>query len=105
VREYGVGVAYQRSLWKGVYASLAAVPFWRQYHDPQGEKIGDGLQLFLTLRAGYHLRLINRVFLEPSIAFTSWPVATHVPAGFAAQDEKWPSFFLFEPGLHAGVVF
>jgi hypothetical protein len=105
VREQGVGVAYQRFLWNGLYSSLGAVPFRRQYYDAQDRKIGDGFQLFLTLRLGYHVDLLDRVFLEPSIAFNQWPVSTHVPDGFAAQDGKRPSYFLFEPGLHVGVEF
>jgi hypothetical protein len=105
VREYGVGLAYQRTLWKGIYASLSAVPFWRQYYDAQGKEVENGFQLFLTARLGYHLRLMDRVFIEPSIAFTYWPFSTRGPDGFAAQNRKWPSYFLFEPGLHAGVVF
>ena len=105
VREYGVGLCYQRMLWKGLYASLGAVPFWRQYYDAQGDRIGNGFELFLTLRLGYRLLLVNRFFLEPSVAFNAWPIATHVPDGFAAMDDEWPSYFLFEPGLHIGVVF
>jgi hypothetical protein len=105
VREYGVGLAYQRFLWKGIYSSLSAVPFWRQYYDSRANRIGNGFQLFLTLRLGYHLVLMDRVFLEPSIAFTHWPVSTNVPEEFAVLDKKWPSYFLFEPGLHAGVKF
>jgi hypothetical protein len=45
------------------------------------------------------------VFIDPSIAFTCWPVKTNVPESFAAMDRKWPSYFLFEPGLHFGIVF
>jgi hypothetical protein len=105
VREQGVGVVYQRFLWNGLYSSLGAVPFRRQYLDTQGQEIGSGLQLYLTLRLGYHVDLLDRVFLEPSIAFNHWPVSTHVPDGFAAQDRKWPSYFLFEPGLHVGFEF
>lgn len=103
IREYGVGLAYQRFLWKGIYSSLSAIPFWREYYDAADRKIGDGFQLFLTLRVGYHLDLFDRVFVEPSVAFTAWPVSTNVPESFAALDGKWPSYFLFEPGFHLGV--
>lgn len=103
VREYGVGAAYQRFLWKGLYTSLSAVPFLRQYHDTDGHRIGNGFQLFMTARLGYHVRFFDRVFVEPSIASTFWPVTTNVPAGFAARDRDWPRYFLFEPGLHIGV--
>lgn len=103
IREYGVGPAYQRFLWKGLYTSLSAVPFYRQYYDTDGRRIGNGFQLFLTFRIGYQLRLFDRVFVEPSIAATYWPVSTNVPAAFAARDAKWPSYFLWEPGLHVGI--
>lgn len=105
VREYGIGFAYQRFLWEGLYASLSAVPFWRQYYDQREQRLGNGFQLFMTLRLGYHIDFLERLFVEPSIAATAWPVATNVPASFAVLDSKWPSFFLFEPGLHAGVEF
>jgi hypothetical protein len=105
IREYGIGLAYQRLLWKGVYSSISAVPFWRQYYDTQDTKIGNGFELFVTLRLGYQLLFRNRVFVEPSVAFTWWPIATDVPDSFTAMDDEWPSYFLFEPGLHAGVIF
>ncbi len=105
VREYGVGLTYQRSLAKGIYSSLSAIPFRRRYYDTEGEKIGSGLQLLLTARLGYHLRLKDRLIFEPSIAFNYWPVSTNVPATFRAQDKRWPSYFLFEPGLHVGFTF
>ena len=103
VREYGVGPAYQRFLWNGLYTSLSVVPFLRQYHDADGRRIGNGFQLFMTFRLGYHVRLFDRVFVEPSIAATYWPVSTNVPPGFAARDRGWPNYFLWEPGLHVGV--
>jgi hypothetical protein len=105
VREFGVGLSYQRSLTKGLYSSLSAIPFWRRYYDTQDEKIGNGLQLYLTARVGYHVGLTDRLFLEPSIAFNYWPISTNVPGAFAAQDKRWPSYFLFEPGLHVGFTF
>lgn len=105
IREYGIGLDYQRLLWRGVYTSLTAVPFWREYYDTRNQKIGNGSQLFLTLRFGYHFQVKNRFFIEPSVAFTAWPVKTNVPEGFATMDKKWPSYFLFEPGLHFGLLF
>lgn len=105
IREYGLGLAYQRLVWKGGYAAVEAVPFWRTYHDLQDDKLGSGFELFLTLRLGYHVRFFDRVFFGPSVAFNAWPITTDVPAGFATMDERWPSYFLFEPGLHVGVLF
>lgn len=106
VREYGLGVAYQRFLWRALYSGVHAAPMRQHYMDESGSTIQKGFQLFLTLRAGYHVKLLqDRFFLEPSIAFTHWPVNTNVPAAFAAKEARWPNYFLFEPGLHLGVKF
>ena len=86
VREFGVGLSYQRTLTKGLYSSISATPFFRRYYDAQNEKIDNGLQLYLTARVGYHFRVLDRLFLEPSVAFNFWPVSTNVPAAFEAQD-------------------
>jgi len=106
VREYGLGAAYQRYFWKGLYSAVHVIPFLQKYMDQNHRKIQHGFQLFLTLRAGYHIGLFrNRFFIEPSIAFTHWPIKTNVPAPFAALDSKWPNYFLLEPGLHFGFKF
>lgn len=74
--------------------------------DEMSNKIQSGFQLFNTLRAGYQFRFFkNRVFLEPSIACTFWPVNTNLPASFQVQEDKFPGFFLGEPGLHFGINF
>ena len=49
--------------------------------------------------------MLDRLFLEPSVAFNFWPVSTNVPAAFEEQDDRWPSYFLFEPGLNVGFTF
>ena len=106
IREYGVGVVYQRFLWKGMYTSLQVVPFRRIYLDEGDKTIQKGFQLFSTLRLGYHVPLFkNRFFVEPSIAATFWPVSTNVPEGFKLQDDRWNKYFLGEPGLHLGYKF
>ena len=53
VREFGVGLEYQRPLAKGLYSSISATPFFRRYYDTQNEKIGNGMQLYITARVGY----------------------------------------------------
>jgi hypothetical protein len=106
VRSYGVGVAYQRFLWRGLYSAVHALPLRQIYYDTAGEKLGSGFQLFLTLRVGYHLELFsNRFFLEPSVACTYWPINTNLPDSFQKKESKWPNYFLLEPGLHFGVKF
>ncbi len=106
VRSVGVGAAYQRFLWRGLYVGVHATPFVQTFLDPEGKKIKHGFQLFMTARVGYHVELFNnRVFLEPSIAATSWPINTGLPGGFAEEEKNWGKIFWFEPGLHFGVKF
>lgn len=103
VRGVGVGIAYQRLLWRGLYAQAHALPLLQRYTDTNGARLQDGFQLFTTFRSGYQLKLFSdRWFLEPSVAATAWPINTGVPAAFAALDRKWNRYFLFEPGLHFG---
>jgi hypothetical protein len=106
IREYGIGVVYQRFLWKGLYTSLQILPFKRIYLDQDNRTIQKGFQLFSTLRIGYHIPFFkNRFFVEPSIAATFWPITTNVPQSFKVKDNKWNKYFLFEPGLHFGFKF
>jgi hypothetical protein len=106
IREYGVGIVYQRFWWKGLYTSLQVMPFRRIYLDASDKTLQKGFQLFSTLRLGYHIPLFkNRFFIEPSIAATFWPVNTNVPESFKAKDDKWNKYFLGEPGLHFGFKF
>jgi hypothetical protein len=103
VREFGIGAAYQRTLWRGLYSAAHALPLLQHYQDENGQKIQSGFQLFLTGRLGYHVPLFSgRWFVEPSIAATAWPINTNVPDAFAALESKWPRYFLGEPGLHFG---
>ncbi len=104
VRSVGVGGAYQRFSWRGLYVGLHALPLVQTFLDERGTKIKHGFQLFMTARIGYHVQLFdNRVFVEPSIGVTSWPINTGLPHGFAQEEQKWGKIFLFEPGLHFGV--
>jgi hypothetical protein len=103
IREMGIGLAYQRMLWKGLYSSAHALPLLQHYSNEDGERIQNGFQLFLTARLGYQISLFSgRWFLEPSVTATAWPINTNVPEAFAAVESKWPRYFLFEPGLHFG---
>ncbi len=106
VKAYGLGLAYKRFLWKGIYGQLHATAFHQNYLNEADAKIQSGFQLFNVIRFGYHLKLFkNRLFIEPSVAATSWPVNTNLPASFQAEEDKWPNYFLFEPGLHFGINF
>lgn len=103
-RGFGVGAVYKRFIWKGAYAALHALPLRQIYRDEDNQVIQSGFQLFVTLRAGYHIAFFKeRFFLEPSIAATAWPINTNLPASFLEKEKGWPSYFLAEPGLHFGV--
>jgi hypothetical protein len=106
VKAYGLGLAYKRFIWKGMYGQMHSTAFRQNYLNKEGSKIQSGFQLFNTLRFGYHIKLFkNRFFIEPSIAATYWPINTNLPASFQIEEDKWPNYFLFEPGLHFGINF
>ena len=48
VREYGMSVAYQRFLWKGLYVELNVMPTWQTFANVDGKKIKNGFQIFST---------------------------------------------------------
>ena len=106
VKAYGLGLAYKRFLWKGMYGQIHFTALHQNYLNENNDEIQSGFQLFNTLRFGYHINLFKkRLFIEPSIAFTSWPINTNLPDSFQVEEDKWNKFFLFEPGLHFGVNF
>lgn len=105
-REFGIGIVYQRFLWKGAYATIDAGNMFVKYMDENNNHIQNGYTLFMTYRLGYHFPFFkNRFFIEPSIAITHWPIRTNVPESFAKLENKWSNYFLGEPGLHFGVKF
>ena len=106
IREYGFAVAYQRFLWKGLYAELNVMPTWQSFVNKEGSKIDNGFQIFNTYRVGYHIKLFkDRFFIQPSIAITHRPYHTKMPDGFKQLDDKWSKFVFGEPGLHFGYNF
>lgn len=103
VRDFGVGLVYQRYFRRGLYAAQHITPFLQTYEmDAKGKE--KGFMLFLTTRVGYHFRIRERVFFEPSWAFTCWPVRKGVPSTYKQRDDEW-KLFKFEPGFHVGFVF
>lgn len=106
IREKGFAVAYQRFLWRGLYAGIHIMNAWQDFNDVNGKKNEDGFQIFNTYRLGYHIKLFRgRFFIEPSIAVTHRPYHTKMPASFKVMDDKWSKFFYGEPGLHFGFNF
>lgn len=106
LRETGLGVTYQRMLWKGLFATVEVLPQLKTYLDGNGEKIGNGFKLYTSYHLGYHISFFrNRVYLEPQIHCQYWPVNTNTPQSFQEQDRKWNNYFLFEPNLYIGFKF
>jgi hypothetical protein len=106
IREYGFAIAYQRFLWKGLYAAVHVMPAWQTFVNDNGNKIDNGFQIFNTYRIGYHIKLFkDRFFIQPSIAMTHRPFNTEMPESFKTLDDKWNKTFFPEPGLHFGYNF
>lgn len=102
VREFGVTLVYQYFWWKNAFLSIDAMNALQRYYE-NGKFVQNGYILFMSYRLGYQFKFFrNRFFIEPSIACTYWPIRTNAPASFAKAEEKWPNYFLFEPGLHFG---
>lgn len=106
IRAYGVGVIYQRFIWKQFFTAAHANTFVQNFYDMQDEKIQNGFQLYLQFRVGYKWEIFNnRFFVEPAISFNYWPVNTNFPDGFQQVEDTWPNYFLFEPHLNFGISF
>jgi hypothetical protein len=106
IREYGIALAYQHFWWKGLYIAIHIMNAKQTFVDVNNNKIKNGYQMFNTYRLGYQLRFFkNRFFIEPSIAITHRPIHSKMPESFAKLDDKWPNYFLGEPGLHFGYNF
>ena len=105
IREYGIGLAYQRYFWKGFYAAVHATPMWQTYKNENDDKVGNGFIIFNTYRIGNHIKLFkDKFFIEPSLGIAGRPYHTKMPDGFKEKDDKWPKWTP-EPGLHFGYNF
>ena len=105
VRCYGIGFGYQRFHWKGIFTTLQATPFLKQYFDEENEKIQNGFQLYLQLVAGYRFEFFKkRLYVEPAYALKYWPIDTNFPEDFAEIEEGAPNY-TFEPSLNFGFKF
>jgi len=106
LRETGIGITYQRMLWKGLFATVEVMPQLKTYIDSNDKKIGNGFKLYTSYHVGYHIPLFNnKLYLEPQIHCQYWPVDTNTPLSFKEFDNKWNNYFLFEPNLYLGFKF
>lgn len=106
LRETGIGVTYQRMIWKGLFGTVEILPQLKTYLDESENKIGNGFKLYTSYHLGYQISMFKkRMFLEPQIHCQYWPVDTNTPESFKAKERGWNNYFLFEPNLYIGVNF
>ncbi len=104
VRSYSIAFACQHFLGKEA-ATLHAMNALQRFNTDD-KKQQTVYQLSMTYRVGYHAAFFKkRLFIEPSIALTPWPVNTNVLQPFANSRNKRHNYFLFEPGTHSGIKF
>ena len=106
VRAWGIGIIYQRFVWKKLYSTVHANKFIQNFYETNNVKIQSGFQLYLQARLGYMIELLKKsFFLEPSFSFNYWPINTNFPTTFSQKENKWSNYFLFEPHLNFGINF
>jgi hypothetical protein len=106
VRAFGLGLGYQRFIWKGLFASLYAIPFLQNFYASDEQLIQSGFQLYLQAQLGYQIDLFKgRVFLKPAVYVNYWPVNTNFPDAFQQKEKNWPNYQPFEPHLNIGFRF
>ena len=105
VTAYGIGLGYQRFLWRNLFTTVEPTFFLQQFYDTNGAKIQKGFQLYLQFIAGYRFEFFQkRFFIEPAIALKYWPVNTNFPVSFASV-ENGVKKYNFEPALNFGFTF
>jgi hypothetical protein len=102
VRSVGLGIGWRHRVYRGFHVSAHAFNFLQLYREDDRPR-KSGYQLFLQTRLGWRWQVRSPGFwIEPSVAFNAWPIEVGRPASFRAMDERWPSYFLFEPWLNFG---
>jgi len=105
VRASGIGLGYQRFLWKNLFTTVEPTFFLQQFYDLDDTKIQNGFQLYLQFILGYRFEFFKkRLFVEPAGALKYWPVNTNFPETFAEIENGAPKY-KFEPGLNFGFRF
>lgn len=106
IHESGIGITYQRILWKGLFATIEILPLLKRYLNTDNQEIGKGFKLYTTYHIGYHITILkNRFFIEPQIHGNYWPIDTKAPQSFEEKEKKWNNFFILEPNLYLGIIF
>ncbi len=102
VRSVGVGLGWHHDLYRGLNASVHSFHLLQRYHEDD-QSHSTGYQLLLETRLGWRWSpRASGFWIEPSLGFNWWPVEVGRPASFVAADDRWPSYFLFDPWLNLG---
>ena len=102
---FGIGLGYQRFLWKNLFTTVEPSFILQQFYDQDYAKIQKGFQLYMQFVLGYRFEFFKkRVFVEPAWALKYWPVNTNFPVSFATIEEGKQKY-KFEPGLNFGFRF
>jgi len=107
LRETGIGITYQRMLWKGLFAAVEVLPQIQTYTDLDGNKIKNGFKVYNSVHLGYHVAFgkKKRFFIEPQVHCNQWMFDNNSPEGFKEMDDKYGNVFLFEPNIYFGWKF
>jgi hypothetical protein len=106
VRAFGLGVGYQRFIWKDMFASLYAIPFLQKFYSSDDQFMQSGFQLYLQTQLGYQIDFFDgRIFLKPALYFNYWPVNTNFPDAFQQKENNWPNYQPLEIHLNVGFRF
>jgi hypothetical protein len=107
LRESGIGLTYQRIVWRGLFTSIEILPLKKTYLDKNKKKTDGGFKLYTSYHLGYHIPLFKkRLFIEPQVHCNYWPIDSKGPQGFEENENKWNNnYFLFEPNIFIGVNF
>jgi hypothetical protein len=106
VRAFGLGLGYQRFIWKGLFASVYAIPFLQNFYSSDEKRIQSGFQLYMQAQIGYQIDFFKgRFFIKPAIYANYWPVNTNFPDAFRQKEKNWPNYQPFEPHLNIGFRF
>jgi hypothetical protein len=106
IRDYGLGLGYQRFVWKNLHSTVYTTPFLTQFYDSNYNKIQKGFRVNLREVIGYRFEFLkHRWYLDPSVEFNYRPVNTNMPESFKTVEKKSSNYSLFGPNLYFGYRF
>jgi len=107
LKEAGIGITYQRKLWKGLFAAVEFLPLRTKYISEEKNIISKGFKQYNSYHVGYQIPIFKkgRFFISPQLHVNHWIINTNVPEAFRTEEAKWNNFFLIEPNIYIGIKF